>query len=151
METKIDFAKTEEEFKKADKLLNKLIQYESGFSRNINKDFVVENFYINNQNNNNCLAIARDDENNIVGFLFGYKRFLTSNIFPVGYIDALFVEEDYRRKGISKKLIAFFEKWAISKGAKELELNVLYNNLDALKVYEKLNFKINNHLMSKKI
>lgn len=38
---------------------------------------------------------------------------------PVGYLEGIFIKEDYRGRGYAKELLAACEKWAESKGCKE--------------------------------
>lgn len=39
---------------------------------------------------------------------------------PVGYIEGIYVEEDYRRKGVAQDLVAFAEEWSREKGCFEM-------------------------------
>ena len=38
---------------------------------------------------------------------------------PVGYLEGIFVKEEYRNKGYAKELLSECEKWAKEKGCKE--------------------------------
>ncbi len=57
---------------------------------------------------------------------------------PVGYLEGIFVKEEYRRIGVAKQLLSACEKWAQSKGCKEFASDVeLENNIS-------LNFHLRN-------
>nr|WP_304214768.1 aminoglycoside 6'-N-acetyltransferase [Fredinandcohnia onubensis] len=57
---------------------------------------------------------------------------------PVGYLEGIFVKEQYRRIGVAKQLLSACEKWAKSKGCKEFASDVeLENNVS-------LNFHLRN-------
>lgn len=57
---------------------------------------------------------------------------------PVGYLEGIFVKEEYRRIGVAKQLLSACEKWAKSKGCKEFASDVeLENNVS-------LNFHLRN-------
>lgn len=55
-----------------------------------------------------------------------------SSSTPVGYIEGIYVEEDYRYKGIARALIAEGEKWALSMGCVEMGSDVLIENEDSI-------------------
>jgi len=61
----------------------------------------------------------------------------------------LYMKEDYRSKGIGKKLIAEGNKWARSKGIKLVMLYVYWWNTKARKLYNNLGFKDYVHMMVK--
>lgn len=47
---------------------------------------------------------------------------------PVGYLEGIFVQEEYRRKGYAKELLSACEKWAKEKGCKEFASDCEMNN-----------------------
>jgi len=44
-------------------------------------------------------------------------------------------------KGVNKKIIEALKQWSLSKGITELRLQVYYDNMNAVKAYEKAGFK----------
>lgn len=125
----------------ANELLTKLIKYESKFDININKNFVVKNFYQNKLNKDNCIAIAYNEEDEILGYIYGYIENYDVYMEPVACIDAIYIEEKYRQNHIATKLVDYFIKWAKDNNGGETEINVLTNNVNAFEVYEHLGFK----------
>lgn len=59
---------------------------------------------------------------------------------PIAIVDALYVEEGYRGKGIAKDLFRKFQEFASGCGAASIELKVMSRNRDALRLYASLGF-----------
>jgi GNAT superfamily N-acetyltransferase len=53
----------------------------------------------------------------------------------------MYVLPEYRGKGINKLILDRLKDWAASQGLTELRLEVYYENLPAIKAYEKFGFK----------
>ncbi len=58
-----------------------------------------------------------------------------------GYIGFMYVEEEYRRLGVSHIILEALQRWAKSKGVTELRLGVYDDNKGAIAAYEKFGFK----------
>lgn len=56
------------------------------------------------------------------------------------FLDELFIEEEFRGKGIGLKAVEFAEKYAIKKGYKALRLEVEHTNNIARELYNKMGF-----------
>ena len=132
-----------------DNLLTKLIRYESEYNSNISSEYIVRDNYVERIETEGQKAFVAVDEDIIVGYLYGFiyqipKLFIR----PVAFLDALYVEEKYRRTGIAKKLFNEFRKFALKNGACNIELKVLSNNENALSLYKELGFCRNIDYMS---
>jgi len=57
---------------------------------------------------------------------------------PVGYLEGIYVKEEYRRKHVANRLLSACEKWAKSKGCKEFASDVELGN------DKSLNFHLSN-------
>ena len=66
-------------------------------------------------------------------------------------MDALYVEQDYRRLGVGIKLIDAFKNWSYEIGAKYIELKVCKENNSAINLYEKMGFTENKIIMVTKL
>ena len=133
-----------EEAIKCDELLTKLIIDEKKYNSNISDDVNINNFYPNIYNkDNNKLFIAIDD-NNIIGYIY-VKLISTDGIDNNKelLIDALYIEEDYRNKGIATSLINKVKEYSINNNIKYISINVLDKNIKAKNLYNKLGFNIN--------
>jgi ribosomal protein S18 acetylase RimI-like enzyme len=53
------------------------------------------------------------------------------------YLGFMYVVPEHRGRGINKKIIAALEKWSVSKGVTEMQLEVYVDNAGAIRAYEK--------------
>ena len=77
--------------------------------------------------NFNCdLALIALEEDEVIGFILATKRqvpYLDRGLEPErGWINLLFVKEDYRRKNVGSELVKEVEKRLVEKGAKTITL-----------------------------
>ena len=104
-------------------------------------------------------------ENEIAGLILAYDsnrvkeldgailEYLKKNIFLEAfdkecfenefYIDTVSVFEEFQGRGIAKELFAFIENKAREEGFEKVSLLVDFENLEALKLYEKIGFEKN--------
>ncbi len=66
---------------------------------------------------------------------------------PVGYLEGIFVKEEYRRQGIAKKLLAVCQDWAKEQGCTEFASDCELVNEDSLKFHMKLGFEEVNRII----
>ena len=133
-------------------LLTLLIRDEKKYDSSINEDFEVKNMYENYVNDlDKCLLVA-EDNNIIVGYLYGkiIESDDTSNS-NAALLDALYIDHDYRKKGIGNNLIDAFKKWSNNKGVEKILVNVWTNNTIAQKLYEKNGFSTVNEIKELKL
>ena len=79
-----------------------------------------------------------------IGFLEGNINnapavFALKTSFHLGVV---YVVPKYRQRGIATALIQEALGWASEQGCREADLNVLFNNAEANKLYKKLGFKV---------
>ncbi len=87
------------------------------------------------------LVFVYEDDKQINGYAFCIIKEEVSHILTkikTAYIDDLCVEEASRRNHIGTKLYSFTLEYAKRIGGYNLTLNVLADNKDALKLYEKI-------------
>ncbi len=126
---------------KLNSLLTVLIRDEKQYDDTINENFTVSNMYENYIYDLNRLILVAEEDNNIVGYIYGY---ITNDEVSkrTSVLDALYVESKYRNKGIADKLINYFKKWVSDNNIDIIDVNVCSNNIKAKNLYKKHNFKI---------
>lgn len=67
----------------------------------------------------------------------------------MAFMDAIYVEEGYRKNGVGKQLFSETERLAKEWGAKRLDLSVWSFNKTALGFYEALGMQIQNYTLEK--
>lgn len=120
---------------RCDELLTKLIHDERQYNDTIDDNYIVTNHFNKMLDDENIIILAYYINEIIVGYIL-IRR--TSN--NTCLLDGLYVEKEYRNKGIGNSLL----KDAISRiknmNVKYVDINVMYNNIIAKHIYEKLGF-----------
>lgn len=124
-----------------DNLLTMLIQDERQYDDSIDENFIVTNFYQNYIEDNTKFLFLAEDNNEIIGYIYGYFNKDDTNQNNIAYLDALFIKNEYRHQGIANRLIAEFKKWAINNSCITMEVNVCSQNINAKNLYLKNNFQ----------
>lgn len=66
---------------------------------------------------------------------------------PVGYLEGIFIEENYRKKGYAKQLLAACEGWAMEQGCTEFASDCELDNTESLKFHLGLGFEEANRVI----
>lgn len=115
---------------------------------NINNSEIKKEFdFILRYPNKNRIILVSEQANKINGYLVG--TFLMHAFQKIGYIDDLFVKKEFRRKRVATSLIKEFMKIAEKRNLKRIRLGVAVKNKNAIKLYQKLGFKITHYEMQK--
>ena len=133
----MDYSKAQiTDAKALDNMLTKLIQDERiNYDKTIDANFVVKDFYKNYILDENKLLYVCKDNDVIVAYIYVYL----DNSLAV--IDALYVSDNYRNKGIATKLIEYALSWIKDRNCKAIDVSVISANISAKKLYEKFEFK----------
>ncbi len=59
---------------------------------------------------------------------------------PVGYLEGIYVSEDYRKQGIARELLAACESWAKAKGCAEFASDCELDNTQSLQFHLRMGF-----------
>ena len=116
-----------------DNFLTLLIQDERKYDTTIDENFVVKDYFINMINNQNILLLYKN-ENKPIGYIFAKK------IDDKYLIDGLYIDINFRNKGIATKLIKVIIKEIYSFGDYEIFINVLKENKLAVNLYKNIGF-----------
>ncbi len=124
------------------KLFAELIKFESRFSNNITSNIQIEGDYNYIFNDDKSILFVVELDNKIIGFIYAYEKeldevFINKEVF----IEAIFILEKYRNKGIGKLLMKELEKWCYAKNIKYIDIDVMKNNKEALSLYGKIGYK----------
>ena len=79
----------------------------------------------------------------IVGMIIGkrYNAISISKYKRKGYMSNLYIDKNYRKKGIGKKLLLHTLKWLKKQGVKHVSLEIHTNNSAAQNLSHKIGFK----------
>ena len=116
-----------------DEFLTLLIQDERKYDNTIDENFVVSNYFINMIKGQNIILLYKK-ENKPIGYIFAKK------IDDKYLIDGLYVDINFRNKGIATKLIKEIIREIYLLGDYEIFINVLKKNKVAVNLYNKLGF-----------
>ena len=95
------------------------------------------------------VLVAQLDDGRLVGFLEASIRPFVEDCHTdhVGYLEGWFVEEDYRRYGVGRKLVRSAENWARSKGCEEMASDSEIGNDLSLKAHLNLGYEETSRLV----
>lgn len=125
-----------EDANKCDELLTKLVLDEKQYDDLIDENTKIENYFKKIMNDENIKLLAYYVDKKIVGYVLIKK--LDNNIC---LLDGLYVLEEYRKKGIAKKLLNEALIKCRKYKVKYVDINVMYENEIAKSMYKKMNFK----------
>lgn len=99
--------------------------------------------------NKDSVVFVAVDENLLVGFVQLYPLFSSVQMKKLWLLNDLFVQSDYRKKGVATELINQSKSYAIQTGACGIMLETATNNAEANPLYTKEGFNlINNNFYS---
>jgi GNAT superfamily N-acetyltransferase len=94
------------------------------------------------------LLLAQKDEK-VFGFAHGSIRLTPDYLgtLKVGVITHIYIEKEYRGKGVGERLVKGLEKWFAGKEVHSVELQVLSANKKGISFWEKLGYplELNQH------
>lgn len=70
-----------------------------------------------------------------------------TNSSPVGYLEGIYVAEDYRKQGIARGLLSECESWAKEKGCLEFASDCELNNSQSLQFHLNMGFEEANRII----
>lgn len=110
---------------------------------------LTKNFCEHIRKGKNIIFLAISEEH-IVGFAqcrlrFDYVEETDSS--PVGYLEGIFVLEEYKKRGYAKELLGECKNWAKDQGCLEFASDCELNNEDSLKFHLKMGFAEANRII----
>jgi aminoglycoside 6'-N-acetyltransferase I len=88
--------------------------------------------------------LVRDDNGKAIAFMnlslrSEYVPEATQS--PVGYIEGIYVKDEYRDRGVGRTLVEYAERWALTQGCIELASDALVENTASHKFHTKTGFR----------
>lgn len=95
------------------------------------------------------ILVAETDGGKIIGFLEASIRPYVEDCHSdqVGYLEGWFVEPQYRKNGIGRKLVKTAENWARKKGCTEMASDAEIGNDLSLKAHQTLGYEETSRLV----
>ncbi len=117
------------------------------FDETINPNYPVtvagRKYFSERLQNDGAFKLVVEDEGKIVGYFIGAivepEDYRTT--MKVGEGENMFIEQEYRSRGIGTEFMQRFESWCKEKGVKRLRHIVSAKNTQATRLYKKLGFK----------
>ena len=128
-----------------DTLLTKLIQDEKKYDSTIDEKFVVKDYFKNIIQDEKNILLCYEEDNKILGYTF--LKPIEVNKEHAYIINGIYVEEEYRKRGIATKLIEESLKILKEKNIKIIDINAFCKNEAAMNLYKKFGFKETKVLM----
>ena len=120
---------------RCDELLTKLIHDERQYNDTIDDNYIVINHFNKMLDDENIIILGYYINKTIVGYILIRKMANNTCL-----LDGLYVEKEYRNKGIGKSLLTEAISRIKNMNVKYVDINVMYNNVIAKHIYEKLGF-----------
>lgn len=98
----------------------------------------------------NAQFFLKYDQDRSVGFAqcqLRYDYVEGTDTSPVGYLEGIFIMEEFRRKGYAKELLSECEKWAKQKGCREFASDCEIDNESSLGFHTALGFEEANRII----
>ena len=105
---------------------------------------------INSDKEECSLYYENESSKEYVGFAQASLRFdyvEGANSTPVAYLEGIYVDDNYRRKGIAKVLVECVEDWGKEKGCSEMASDCELDNYLSVDFHKALGFKEANRLV----
>jgi len=127
--------------KKCDSMFKEFLDSEGKYDENYLKREELNSF-TKELNNNNIILMVAKENNEVIGFLYGYIEAKKGTKIPVANLTFLYVREEHRNKKVATNLIdAFFEQLK-EMDIRIVEVKTFENNTAARKLYAKYGFNV---------
>ena len=125
----------DEELELADRILAVSYTHLDVYKR---QDFVVNNYFKNIIKNENNILLCYEEDNIIKGYI--YLKPVNNDSQNCYLIDGLYVDNEYRNKGIATKLIENALNVIKETNVAVVDINVMANNSVAISLYKRFGF-----------
>jgi len=105
---------------------------------------------LDNPNIRNEIIILREDEKRVGMLWMAASPFQYTGELR-GWILQIYVEGEFRGKGLGKVLMSLAEEWTFENGMDRIGLNVGVRNEEAMALYRRLGYDVEFHSMGKRL
>lgn len=88
--------------------------------------------------------IVRDDLGKAIAFMnlsLRYEYVPEATHCPVGYIEGIYVKDEFRDLGVGRTMVEYAERWALDQGCIELASDALVENTASHEFHTKVGFR----------
>ncbi|MER3431812.1 MAG: aminoglycoside 6'-acetyltransferase [Blastocatellia bacterium] len=119
------------------------------WDENAEDDHRKEMYDIIGHSDTQLVAVADIGNGRLVGFLEASIRPFAEDCLTdfVGYLEGWYVEPEFRRRGIGRRLVAFAEQWAKSKGCTEMASDAEIGNEASVSAHLGLGYNVTARLV----
>ena len=99
---------------------------------------------------NGAVFLAEEEKDNAVAFAqcqLRHDYVEGTETSPVGYLEGIFVREEYRKQGLARKLLTACEAWAIEQGCTEFASDCELTNTVSQEFHKSLGFEEANRVV----
>lgn len=119
------------------------------------KDIFLEEEYSKMLTDPDYIMIGAEEDGRLTGFLIAKRKITPVNPMlhrnRTFFVDALFVEQDCRRRGIARRLYEYLASEAEKEECARIDLKVWDFNKGAQAFYQSMGFQIQSYNMEKKL
>lgn len=110
---------------------------------------LAQGFYDYMSGEAGIVVLAMEDENAVgfaqCGLRHDYVEGTDSS--PVGYLEGIFVEEEYRKRGLAREMLEACQRWAKEQGCTEFASDCELDNEASLKFHLQMGFEEANRII----
>lgn len=119
------------------------------WDENAEEDHKSEMVEIIGHSDTQLVAVADAGGGRLVGFLEASIRPYAEDCITdfVGYLEGWYVEPEFRRRGIGRRLVAFAEQWAKAKGCTEMGSDAEMGNEMSIAAHLGLGYSVTSRLV----
>lgn len=113
------------------------------------KKEITEEFVELLKSQKSIIYIAVDDDKVVAfaQFELRYDYVEGTNTSPVGYIEGIYVQKEYRNIGLASQLVKRGEQWAKQKGCTQMASDCELSNIDSYKFHTRIGYEETNKIV----
>lgn len=93
------------------------------------------------------LVRVAEHDGEVIGYI--WFRMLNSTVGKFGRVEHIFVVEEYRSRGVGKKLMQVAEEYLRGHGMRKVKVTVTAKNGEAVSLYENIGYDVRRFVMEK--